>query len=185
VPLVPVFRTWRRIFAVALVVGVISSAVIVRVYGRESLFPALVGNFVASLLAFTVALAWERDRERRQLEQSAAEIEDRRATEIKRRLAPVRSELEENAEQIASLAGLDQGAFRVVHPQLLEGAWTANAPQLFELVADYDLTSDLATTYGPNRGAALALPSRRSATPRLVGDAPARGETPRRGGRPA
>jgi hypothetical protein len=35
-----------------------------------------------------------------------------------------------------------------VNPQLLEGAWTANAPRLSELVADYGLIADLATAYG-------------------------------------
>jgi hypothetical protein len=33
-------------------------------------------------------------------------------------------------------------------PQLLDGAWSANAPRLSELVADYKLIADLATTYG-------------------------------------
>jgi hypothetical protein len=38
--------------------------------------------------------------------------------------------------------------FAFVNPQLLEGAWTANAPRLSELVADFELVSDLATFYG-------------------------------------
>jgi hypothetical protein len=35
-----------------------------------------------------------------------------------------------------------------MNPQLLEGAWTASASRLSELVADYKLIADLATAYG-------------------------------------
>jgi len=38
--------------------------------------------------------------------------------------------------------------FFVWNPQLLEGAWSTNAPQLSELVADYELIGSLAITYG-------------------------------------
>ena len=41
-----------------------------------------------------------------------------------------------------------QPGVQMFHPQLLEGAWAANAPRLSELVADYELISDLAVTYG-------------------------------------
>jgi hypothetical protein len=40
------------------------------------------------------------------------------------------------------------GQFTITNPQLLEGAWSANAPRLSELVDDYKLIADLATTYG-------------------------------------
>jgi hypothetical protein len=36
----------------------------------------------------------------------------------------------------------------LLNPQLLEGAWNANAPRLTELTADYKLIADIATAYG-------------------------------------
>ena len=35
-----------------------------------------------------------------------------------------------------------------LNPELLEGAWAANAPRLSEILADYELTAKLASTYG-------------------------------------
>ncbi len=141
-----------RLAAFACVLGAIA---VVAVYGSESLFPGLVGNFAASLAAFMLALTWERDREAQRLAHEAEQIEQQRTTEVRRRFAPVRAELRKNAASLNDLIDfilpdpfLVPGEFQYVHPQLLEGAWTANAPRLSELVADYGLIGDLATTYG-------------------------------------
>src|SRR6266540_686679 len=140
-----------RLAAFACVLGMV---VVVSIWGSASLFPGLLGNFAASLAAFMLALAWERDREAARSESDAALIEQQRATEVRRRFAPARLELEKNAQSLKELGKLivpDPYAtpvFTYAHPQLLEGAWTANAPRLSELVADYDLIGDLAMTYG-------------------------------------
>jgi len=146
----------------ALLGAAVLTAVVIYFYGLESLLPGLVGGFVASLGAFMLALSWERERElregegerERELEQFTrreAALNERRRTELQRRLSTVRVELEKNFESLQSLKGLavDPGApgFVALHPQLLDGAWTANASQLSELVEEYELIADLATTY--------------------------------------
>jgi hypothetical protein len=150
-------RGWlpsAQLVAVAAVISVVGAIVSIAVYGSGSFIPGLFGNFAASLGAFMLALAWERDRERRQLDQAARELEQRRVTEVRRRFASVKVELEKNAESLAFLsravtkATKESPLFQAVHPQLLEGAWSANAPHLSELVADYELIAKLATTYG-------------------------------------
>jgi hypothetical protein len=147
------------------VVGIAASALVLAYYGGGSFWPGLVTGFLGTLVAFVLALAWERERDRRRLVQEADELQERRATEVRRRLEPVRAELQRNAESLdviePSLTGSSPESgvplsvsepasfdFSFVNPQLLEGAWTASAPRLSELVADYKLIADLATAYG-------------------------------------
>ncbi len=42
----------------------------------------------------------------------------------------------------------DLGSMELLNPQLLEGAWNASAARITEIVADYELTGDLARSYG-------------------------------------
>jgi len=136
-------------FGVAALVAIV---VVIVVYGSGSLIPGLVGGFAASLLAFVLALTWERDQELRRLSLSTEKEQARRTTEVRRRLASVRAELERNSESLRDLEidprSIEVPDFLYVNPQLLEGAWTANAPRLSELLADYELVADLASTYG-------------------------------------
>lgn len=82
------------------------------------------------------------------------ELEERLATEIRRRSEPVAEELKRNLASIGRLkSGYSktppgEGQVPIIHPELLDGAWSANAPRLTEIVADYELTSSLASTYG-------------------------------------
>jgi hypothetical protein len=124
-----------------------------REYGGDAFWPGLVGNFVASLLAFILALWWERTREQAQLRHGANDLQEQRRTEVRRRLEPVRAELDRNRNSLEQLVqtytGEPQtGSIWVLHPLLLDTAWAANAARLTELVADYQLTSDLSTAYG-------------------------------------
>jgi hypothetical protein len=124
-----------------------------------------VTGFLGTLVAFVLALTWERERERRRLARDAAEFQQRRETEVRRRLQPVRAELDTNAESLRILAdafgipgpsGVEPAGvsrpegvdFSFRNPELLEGAWTASASRLSELVAEYELVADLATAYG-------------------------------------
>src|SRR5690349_4596985 len=65
-------------------------------------------------------------------------------TEAGRRLEQVRRELGTNKESVDELArsfatALDRNApIMALNPQVLEGAWAANAPRLSEILADYD-----------------------------------------------
>jgi hypothetical protein len=130
------------------------SGLLVGLYGGGSFWPGLVSGFIATLVAFILALYLEREREQRQLSRSADELVMERATEVRRRLAPVRRELEVNKESVDFLATTyatadkDRRLPTFLHPQLLEGAWAANAPRLSEIVADYGLIGDLAFSYG-------------------------------------
>ncbi len=123
-------------------------------YGGLAFWPGLVGGFGATLAAFLLALNLDHEKERRRAEHDATALRDRLVVEAKRRLEPVRKELSLNQESVDSLAkafgpGPGVGALGIIlHPQLLEGAWGANAPRLSEILADYELIGNLGSTYG-------------------------------------
>jgi hypothetical protein len=159
--------TWTWLLATLALVAVgVGAALVVHYYGGGNFWPGLVTGFIGTLVAFVLALSWERHRERQRLEQNAVELRQQRATEVRRRLEPVRTELETNAESLRIVANAlrptggtsleptstsrpaGDEVFTFVNPQLLEGAWIASAPRLSELVSDYKLIADLATAYG-------------------------------------
>jgi hypothetical protein len=130
-------------FAVALA----GSAVLVWHYGAQDFAVQLASGFTAALAAFVLALAWERDREANQLTESAERLTEQQVVEVSRRLRTVRDELQANLKSFGDVER-DLGPYMAVHPQLHDAAWTASAPSLAELVADYELTADIARTYG-------------------------------------
>jgi hypothetical protein len=147
------------------IVAFIAGAVVVNcVYGGAAIWPGLVTNFGASLAAFLLALSWSHATERHrvvQLSQGAhaqrlraqKELEERLTTEVRRRLEPVREELRRNQISLGFLATHlakteVAGTFQILHPELLDGAYRANATRLTELIADFELTSKLSSTYG-------------------------------------
>jgi hypothetical protein len=95
--------TFRLVLAIALIVGLISSGVVIQQYGSGSYFPGLVAGFAGTLVAFMLALTWERERDRRLVVREAAEVEQQRATEVRRRFEPIAVELEKNGESLAFL----------------------------------------------------------------------------------
>ena len=149
-PSSPGLASWLLLAAAVLAIA--GAAVVIPVYGLGNFLPALVVGFVGSLAAFVLALSWERDQDLRRLRRGAEELEERRATEVRRRLSSVHAELERNAESLSNLTidpkSIEVPEFDYLHPQLLDGAWTANAPRLSELVPDYELVADLTFTYG-------------------------------------
>jgi hypothetical protein len=139
-------------YAVLVACGV-AVLVVLRFYGGDTFIPEAVGGFAASLGAFMLALAWERDREQEKVTAAATELAKSRVTEARRRLPAVRKELEANAKSLDELAEVFKtpirpGTFPIANPQLLDRAWNANAARLTELIADYELTGSLAFTYG-------------------------------------
>jgi hypothetical protein len=138
---------------VAALVAAVASVIVVKHFGGVTYFPGLVGGFASSLVAFVLALSWERERELKRFEGEARALNERRGTELRRRLQPVLAELEKNAVSIREVAGAlsapaGPGQFNVANPQLLEGAWMASASRVAELTADYQLVADLAAFYG-------------------------------------
>lgn len=126
-------------------------AVVVELYGGRDLSSELVGSFAGTLVAFMLALAWERERELRRAQDDASELTARRVTEVRRRLEPIRTELEKNLQSVKDSLGHlqpDDSRFMLSNPQLLEGAWNASAPRLSELLEDVKLVADLSVTYG-------------------------------------
>jgi hypothetical protein len=154
--------TW--LMWLAFLAAFVGGMVVIDAYGRAAFWPGLVTNFGASLAAFLLALQFEHEREaarasreaaaaREAQERDAKAMYDRLVTEAQRRFEPVREELRRNEVSLKFLYGaLDPGGdsdtFRILHPELLDGAWQANAPRLTEIIADYTLTSDLAASYG-------------------------------------
>ncbi len=74
-------------------------------YGLEGYATQLVPGFAAALLAFVIALAWERDQEVKKTEKSAESLLEQQVIEVQRRLGAVRDELSAN---LKSLGDLDQ-----------------------------------------------------------------------------
>jgi hypothetical protein len=135
----------------ALLAALVFVVAVLLVYGGGPFWPSLIANFAASLLAFMLALAWESERERNRIARDASELDGQRKTEVRRRFESVRKELRANLVSVKSLEGnlaTDSSHITLLHPQLLEGAWNANAPRLSELVADHELIGDLAIAYG-------------------------------------
>lgn len=156
--------TW--LLWVAWAVVFVGTIFVLESYGGETFWPELIAGFGASLGAFVLALSWESNRERRKRlededaarlrrQQEAHELESRLTTEVRRRFEPIRDELRRNLRSVETVgAKLEEAALSygpvvdVLHPELLDGAWTANAPRLTQLVANYELTTKLASTYG-------------------------------------
>lgn len=144
-------------YAIAVIVAALCLAVgyVWGRYGGATFLPGLVATLAGTLVAFVLALAWDRERDRRQYVKEESDLNEQRTTEVRRRFAPVLAELKKNKKSIdglvdeyKSLPIRHEGRVPMLNPPLLEGAWVANASRLSELVADYELVSDLATTYG-------------------------------------
>jgi hypothetical protein len=127
-------------------------------YGADLTWPALATNFSSTLLAFIVALAWDRrqrgvaDRKEAALEaQRAASSRqaenERRQLEARRRFAALELELERVEASLRRIA--EEGHnFRYFFPDLPTGSWAASSAPLGLIVANYTLMADLSTFYG-------------------------------------
>lgn len=147
----------RDLTLVAALAAVVGIAVTWWIYGGGSLWPGLVGNFVASLAAFLLALSWDRrsrhEDEMKAVAQEAERIEkaldderERRAAEVRRRLSAMRLEMNQLKESVESTLARPVGTLYFL-PDLPTGAWDAAAESLGRLIADYKLVADLSTFY--------------------------------------
>jgi heme exporter protein D len=164
----PRHRSIVSLLTVAAVIGaLVGLATSWTIWGAATTWPGFIGNFAATVIAFLVALAWDRRKRREEMQQEddrerarderkrdAQEKEaqdeqvrelERRRDEAIRRLSPVLSEIRRNLE---SLRDLKQATARTFSfPTLSAGAWTTNAMPLASLLADYGLISDLSNFY--------------------------------------
>jgi len=144
----PRFWTGAAIAAFAALTGIALGF-----YGGMPYFPALATEFGASLAAFVLALEWEAYRERAAIVRSANETTRARKTEARKRLLSLQKELERNEVSIKLLAdkvpAVASGSVEeLLHPELLDGAWSTSGERLGGLLADYELVGKLATFYG-------------------------------------
>jgi ABC-type lipoprotein release transport system permease subunit len=114
-------RSSSTLIVIALfAIGVVAAVVVLIAYGGGSFLPGLIAGFLGTLLAFVLALMWERERERQELEQAAEELNEQRKTEVRRRFESVRAELKKNAESLRLLA---EGFERKKNAKPLPQAW--------------------------------------------------------------
>jgi hypothetical protein len=162
-------HTWPLTLLVALAAAVALPVFLaLGPYSNGAVWPGLVGSFTASLLAFLVALAWDRqqraeDDTRAQIQRDA-DLRDAeedalllRRTEARRRYGAILLELRKNktsiqdAEQAFARQEVLPGDLRsveIILPQLLRGAWLSSAEPLSRIGADVELVADLGTFYG-------------------------------------
>lgn len=76
-------RSVGRLSLLAVIVFLAGTAWVVSAYGALSFFPTFVGEFGASLAAFLLALSWDRELEKRQVERAAQSLKDDRLREAK------------------------------------------------------------------------------------------------------
>jgi len=146
----PRHRTW---LLVAVAAFVVLTVVVLNRYGGISYWPGLATEFGASLAAFMLALEWEAHRERAALERTERTANEARHTEARKRLLALEGELKRNKVSIDTLAAQlperPSGAVNdLLHPELLDGAWTSSGERLGDLLAEYGLVGELATFYG-------------------------------------
>jgi hypothetical protein len=147
----------KWIVIAALVAAVLAPFIALHYYSGPLVWPGLVGNFTASLIAFLVALAWDRREKQRErvdeeamFAQRAQEAEDEevrdRREEAQRRFRVILKELRVNAKSFEDASGSLSG--RIVIPQLLDGSWIASGAALSAIASDYELVAALSTFYG-------------------------------------
>lgn len=146
----PRHRTW---LLVAVAAFVVLTVVVLDRYGGLSYWPGLATEFGASLAAFMLALEWEAHRERAALERTERSANEARHTEARKRLLALEGELKRNKVSIdivaAQLPERPSGAVNdLLHPELLDGAWTSSGERLGDLLAEYGLVGELAPFYG-------------------------------------
>jgi hypothetical protein len=153
------------LLAIATLAAIVLPPLLWLAYAGDLIWPGLAANFTATLLAFHVALAWDRrekqrerldeERDREVTVRAAEESEnERRKTEARRRFRAIYHELEKNRESIDLVRERlapdpdNPSRFHILLPQLLRGSWNASSGALALIIADNDLMASLSTFYG-------------------------------------
>jgi hypothetical protein len=126
-------------------------------YGGASLWPGLIGNFVASFAAFVIALSWDRQQRQQEreneayaraerIEQETAQERALRETEARRLLDVVVSEMEATRGEIRQLRPISVGDTPPLR-LLLTGAWARSAERLARILSRSDLVAEVSGFY--------------------------------------
>jgi hypothetical protein len=141
-----------------LVLAVIGPIVTDFFYPGELIWTLVSGGFTGAVLAFLVALAWDRHQgnmqeareaatEQRRQEQELHKEQERRTLEAKRRFSAIALELERLQASINRTAA-EQATYKYFFPDLPTGSWRAASVPLGMISSNYGLIADLATFYG-------------------------------------
>jgi len=140
--------------AVSVVVPFVTSAV----WSKADTWTSLASGFSATMIAFLIALAWDRrqranlerqenEAERRREEMARAREQERRETEAKRRFSAIALELERLQASLERTVE-EQARYRYFFPDLPSGSWLAGSGPLGVIISNYGLMADLSTFYG-------------------------------------
>jgi len=139
-------------------VSVVAPFVTAAVWGAANTWTSLATGFSATMLAFLIALAWDRrqrafaefqeqEAERRREELMRAREQERRETEARRRFSAIALELERLQASLERTVH-EQGRYRYFFPDLPSGSWLAGSGPLGMIISNYGLMADLSTFYG-------------------------------------
>jgi hypothetical protein len=152
-------RTWTLLLVAFLVAAVPPIALRwAHVYTGPEIWPGLVGNSTGSLVAFVLALEWERrrtlhedrrtiERRRRDLDEEADRTLRNRRQEASRRLRGIHAELVDASADVPTARTALARQERVVLSPIRSGGWAASAQHLAELLSDSELVGDLSSFY--------------------------------------
>jgi hypothetical protein len=141
-----------------LVLAIIGPIVTDLYYNGDLLWPVVVATFTGAVLAFLVALAWDRHQdiaqeartmaaEARAQENELRKEQERRVLEAKRRFSAIALELERLQASINRTMA-EQHQYKNFFPDLPTGSFRAASVPLGMIVSNYGLMADLATFYG-------------------------------------
>jgi hypothetical protein len=153
------FDRWPfGLLVVVVAVSVVTPILTATFYGGPNTWTSLATGFSATVLAFLIALAWDRrqrelaelreaEAERRRGEEARLAEQERRETEARRRFSAIGLELERLQESLRRTVD-EQHAYKYFFPDLPSGSWTAGSGALGMIISNYGLMADLATFYG-------------------------------------
>lgn len=140
------------------VVSIVTPVLTALYYDGETTWTALATGFSATVIAFLIALAWDRrqrtllelreiEAERRREEATRAAEHERRETEAQRRFSAIALELERLQSSLQRTVD-EQQRYKIFFPDLPSGSWAAGSGPLGVIISNYGLMADLATFYG-------------------------------------
>ncbi len=153
------FDRWPfGLLIVVVLVSVVTPLLTARYYSGPETWIQMATSFSATVLAFLIALAWDRrqrafmelqeaEAERRREEAARAAEHERRETEAQRRFSAIALELERLQTSLQRAVDEQQG-YKYFFPDLPSGSWLAGSGPLGMIISNYGLMADLSTFYG-------------------------------------
>jgi hypothetical protein len=153
------FDRWPfGLLVLVVAVSIVTPVLTAVFYGGPSTWTSLATGFSATVLAFLIALAWDRrqrelaelaeaEAERRRDEAARVAEHERRQLEARRRFSAIALELERLQESLRRTVE-EQHGYKYFFPDLPSGSWAASSGPLGMILSNYGLMADLATFYG-------------------------------------